>query len=47
MKGNKNCEFHGSCLPGALRARLKLPKIDKFSKIFCTTTHVEEAVNAW
>jgi hypothetical protein len=33
VKGNKNCEFHGPSLPGALGAGQKLPKIDQFSKI--------------
>jgi hypothetical protein len=48
VKGNKNCEFHDSCPPGALRAGQKLLKFDQFSKIFFSTTaHVEEKLNAW
>jgi hypothetical protein len=41
-EGEQNCEFHGPCPPGALRAGQKLPKIDQFSKIFFSTTaHVD------
>jgi hypothetical protein len=48
VKGNKNCEFHCPCAPGALAAGQKLPKIDEFSKIFFSTTVlVEEKLNAW
>jgi hypothetical protein len=42
-EGNKNCEFHSSCPPGALGMGQKLSKIDQFSKIFLSTTaQVEE-----
>jgi hypothetical protein len=48
LKGEKNCEFHGPCPPGAMGAGQKLPKIDQFSKIFFSTTaHVKEKLNAW
>jgi hypothetical protein len=46
-KGNKNCKFQDSCSPGALGVGQKLSKIDQFSKIFSTTAHVEEKLNAW
>jgi hypothetical protein len=47
VKGNKNCELHGPCPHGALRAGQKLPEIDQFSKIFFSTTaHVEEKLYA-
>jgi hypothetical protein len=48
VKGILNCEFHGPCPHGALRAGQKLPEIDQFSKIFFSTmAHVEEKLNAW
>jgi hypothetical protein len=48
MKGNKNCEFHGPCPPGALGPGQKLPKIGQFSKFFFSTiAHVEEKLIAW
>jgi hypothetical protein len=48
VKGNKNSEFHDPCPLGALGAGQKLPKIDKFSKIFFSIiTYVQEKLNAW
>jgi hypothetical protein len=44
-EGDRNCEFHGPCSLGALRAEQKLLKIDQFSKIFSTAAHVEEKLN--
>jgi hypothetical protein len=37
-KWNMKYKFLDSCTPGALGVELKLTKIDKFSKIFLSTT---------